>query len=76
MTDDRVARVVAVVDAAQANHAVFRIVDEDDSDTATWYPDGLVTLRPLADILGVVPVRSALTIVVVGGRGPAGTGET
>ena len=66
MGDERAARVAEVLrQAAETHHAVYRIVDGDDPDWATWYADWLTRLSPLGAVLGATPVRSALTVVLV-----------
>ena len=47
-------------EAAETHHVVFRIVDGDDPDWASWYADWLLDLSELPDLLGRVPVRSHL----------------
>jgi hypothetical protein len=55
---------VAVADllheAAETHHIVYRIVDGDDPDWASWYANGLLTLSELPQLLGSAPVRSHL----------------
>ena len=52
--------------AAETHHVVFAISDGDDPDWASWYADWLVNLSALPRILGVRPVRSELTWMLVG----------
>jgi hypothetical protein len=52
-------------EAGETHHHVFRIVDSDDDDWASWYADWLVTLSELPALLGVKPVRSELTYLLV-----------
>jgi hypothetical protein len=52
-------------EAAETHHRVFRIVDGADDDWATWYADWLVSLSELPDVLGLKPVRSELTYLLV-----------
>ncbi len=52
-------------EAGEAHHVVWRIVDGDDPDWATWYSEWLTTLSELPDILGTKPVRSELTYLLV-----------
>jgi hypothetical protein len=47
-------------EAAETHHVVYRIVDGDDPDWASWYADWLLELSELSDILGSTPVRSQL----------------
>jgi hypothetical protein len=53
-------------EAAETHHRVFRIVDGDDDDWASWYADWLVNLSELPQLVGAKPVRSELTYVLVG----------
>jgi hypothetical protein len=52
-------------DAAETHHHVYAIRDGDDPDWATWYSDWLVNLSRLPDVLGVRPIRSELTYLLV-----------
>jgi hypothetical protein len=64
--DDRVARVAALLhEAGETHHTVYRIVDGDDADWASWYSDWLINLSELSEILGAPPVRSELTWLLV-----------
>ncbi|HZC99696.1 MAG TPA: hypothetical protein VFA46_05750 [Actinomycetes bacterium] len=61
-----IARVRALLhEAAETHHRVFRITDGVDDDRASWYSQWLTTLSELPDILGVKPVRSELTYLLV-----------
>lgn len=51
--------------AAETHHTVYKIVDGMDADWASWYADWLIHLSPLPDLLGVTPVRSELTYLLV-----------
>ena len=63
---DSVARVADLLhEAAETHHVVYRIVDGDDPDWATWYSNWLVDLSELPQILGTTPVRSELTYHLV-----------
>ena len=64
MTD---ARAVADLlhEAGETHHVVYRIVDGDDPDWASWYADWLLTLSELPRLLGAVPVRSHLVHALV-----------
>ena len=65
--EDQVDRLAAVLrEAAETHHQVFRIVDGEDPDWASWYAEWLVTLSGLPEVLGVTPVRSELVYVLVG----------
>ena len=52
-------------EAAETHHVVFRIVDGDDPDWASWYADWLLDLSELPGLLGRVPVRSHLVSALV-----------
>ena len=45
-------------EAAETHHVVYRIVDGDDPDWASWYADWLLTLSELPQLIGSTPVRS------------------
>ena len=47
-------------EAGETHHIVYRIVDGDDPDWASWYADWLVNLSELPQILATTPVRSHL----------------
>ena len=66
MDDDKAKQVRALLrEAAETHHRVFAITDGDDPDWATWYADWLVNLSRLGDVLGVKPIRSELTYLLV-----------
>jgi hypothetical protein len=52
-------------EAAEAHHVVYRIVDGDDPDWASWYADWLLDLSELPVLLGAKPVRSHLVHALV-----------
>jgi hypothetical protein len=52
-------------EAAETHHRVFRIVDGDDADWASWYADWLIDLSELPELLGITPVRSELVYMLV-----------
>ena len=52
-------------EAGETHHLVYRIVDGDDPDWASWYADWLINLSELPQILGVRPVRSELVWLLV-----------
>ncbi len=52
-------------EAGETHHRVFRIVDGADDDWASWYSDWLVNLSELPTVLGLKPVRSELTYLLV-----------
>jgi hypothetical protein len=65
MTDAE-ARIAALLhEAAETHHRVYRIVDGDDPDWASWYADWLINLSELPNILGRKPVRSELVCALV-----------
>ena len=65
--DDRVGQIRKLLhEAAETHHIVYRIVDGDDPDWASWYADWLITLSELPDLLGAKPVRSELVYALVG----------
>ena len=47
-------------EAAETHHVVYRIVDGDDPDWASWYADWLLDLSEMPSLLGSKPVRSHL----------------
>jgi hypothetical protein len=61
--------VIAVRDllseAAETHHRVYRIVDGNDDDWASWYANWLVDLSELPGLLGHKPVRSELVYQLV-----------
>jgi hypothetical protein len=64
---DRSEQVAALLhEAGDTHHVVYRIVDGDDPDWASWYADWLVNLSELSQILGATPVRSELVWRLVG----------
>jgi hypothetical protein len=64
--DDRLAKIAALLhEASETHHLVYRIVDGDDPDWASWYVDWLVNLSELPRILGATPVRSELVWILV-----------
>jgi hypothetical protein len=64
---DAIEQVAALLhEAGETHHLVYRIVDGDDPDWASWYADWLITLSELPQILGATPVRSELVWTLVG----------
>jgi hypothetical protein len=64
--DDPLAAIAAVLhEAAETHHVVYRIVDGDDPDWASWYADWLLELSELPELLGGKPVRSHLVHALV-----------
>ena len=60
---DRIAALLH--EASETHHVVFRIVDGDDPDWASWYADWLLDHSELPDYLGAKPVRSHLVHALV-----------
>jgi hypothetical protein len=59
-------RVAALLhEAAETHHIVYRIVDGNDPDWASWYAEWLITLSELPQLLGRKPVRSELVSMLV-----------
>lgn len=59
--DERVGRIADLLhEAAETHHIVYRIVDGDDPDWASWYADWLLDHSELPDVLGERPIRSHL----------------
>lgn len=52
-------------EAGETHHRVYRIVDGDDADWASWYGDWLVNLSELPELLGRKPPRSEVVHVLV-----------
>jgi hypothetical protein len=52
-------------EAGETHHRVYRIVDGDDPDWASWYADWLINLSELPQLLGIRPVRSELVYLLV-----------
>jgi hypothetical protein len=52
-------------EAAETHHIVYRIVDGDDPDWASWYAGWLLTLSELPPLLGATPARSHLVHALV-----------
>jgi hypothetical protein len=53
-------------EASETHHVVYRIVDGDDPDWASWYADWLLDLSELPQLLGSAPpVRSHLVHALV-----------
>ncbi|MBA3375961.1 MAG: hypothetical protein H0U00_09160 [Actinobacteria bacterium] len=62
-TSDRVAELLH--EAAGTHHVVYRIVDGEDPDWASWYADWLLDLSELPELLGARPIRSHLVHALV-----------
>ena len=52
-------------EAAETHHQVYRIVDGEDPDWASWYADWLVNLSELPQLLARQPVRSGVVHALV-----------
>jgi len=52
-------------EAAETHHIVYRIVDGEDPDWASWYADWLLDHSELPELLGTKPVRSELVYTLV-----------
>ena len=52
-------------EAGETHHRVYRIVDGNDPDWASWYADWLINLSELPKILAGAPVRSELIYILV-----------
>ena len=52
-------------EAGELHHKVYRIVDGEDPDWASWYADWLIRLSELPAILSGTPVRSELIYMLV-----------
>ena len=65
--DEKVSRISELLhEAGETHHRVYRIVDGDDPDWASWYADWLLELSELPEVLGTRPVRSELVYMLVG----------
>src|SRR5881628_2019068 len=60
MTDKTTGVAALLHEAGETHHLVYRIVDGDDPDWASWYADWLLNLSELPQILGTAPIRSEL----------------
>jgi hypothetical protein len=66
MTDGtRKAAAALLREAGETHHRVYRIVDGEDPDWASWYADWLIAHSELPDLLGGAPVRSELVWMLV-----------
>jgi hypothetical protein len=64
--NDSADRVAALLhEAGETHHIVYRIVDGDDPDWASWYADWLLKLSELPESLGTAPVRNELVWLLV-----------
>jgi hypothetical protein len=63
---DRTGAIASLLkEAGETHHIVYRISEGDDPDWASWYSDWLIHHSELPRILGVEPVRSELTGLLV-----------
>ena len=63
---EQATRIAALLhEAGETHHLVYRIVDGDDPDWASWYADWLINLSEMPQILGTTPVRSELVWLLV-----------
>jgi hypothetical protein len=61
MTNDHLEELADLLhDAAETHHIVYKIVDGDDPDWASWYANWLIDLSPLPSLLATKPIRSEL----------------
>jgi hypothetical protein len=65
VVDDEARIAELLQEAAEAHHVVYRIVDGDDPDWASWYADWLLELSELPELLNAKPVRSHLVHALV-----------
>ena len=64
--DEKAQKISALLhEAGETHHIVWRIVDGDDPDWASWYADWLLSHSELPQILGQSPVRSHLVYSLV-----------
>ena len=54
-----------LTEVSETHHRVYRIVDGNDPDWASWYADWLINLSELPALLGSAPVRSELVYLLV-----------
>ena len=63
---EQATRIAALLhEAGETHRLVYRIVDGDDPDWASWYADWLISLSELPQILKTKPVRSELVWLLV-----------
>ncbi len=64
--DEKTKKISALLhEASETHHVVYRIVDGDDPDWASWYADWLLDHSELPEILGKTPIRSHLVYNLV-----------
>src|ERR1700760_1782454 len=63
---DQTTRVAELLhEAGETHHRVYRIVDGDDPDWASWYADWLGNLSELPTFLGPTPGRGELVLLLL-----------
>jgi hypothetical protein len=63
---DRTAAVASLLhEVGETHHVVYRMVDGEDPDWASWYADWLIDHSELPQILGETPIRSELVWLLV-----------
>jgi hypothetical protein len=63
---DNVTAIAALLrEVSETHHTVYRIVDGNDPDWASWYADWLINLSELPTLVGRAPVRSELVWLLV-----------
>jgi hypothetical protein len=64
--DESIERIAGLLyEAAELHHQLYRIVDGNDDDWASWYADWLIKLSELPELLGACPVRSEHVYLLV-----------
>lgn len=65
MNDQSTRLATLLHEVGETHHIVYRIVDGDDPDWASWYAEWLVNLSELPEILRRKPIRSELIWLLV-----------
>ena len=65
MTESAASIASLLHEAGETHHVVYRIVDGDDPDWASWYANWLLKLSELPRLLATTPVRSELVWMLV-----------
>ncbi len=64
--DGKITQISQILHEAGSTHGtVYKIVNGADDDWASWYSEWLINLSPLSKVLGLKPVRSELTYLLV-----------
>ena len=64
--EDRTAAIAALLhEAGETHHLVYRIVDGEDPDWASWYADHLLRLTHFPEMVDKPAVRSELVYMLV-----------